>query len=221
MMHIEHLEKTFGMGPHTLSVPRLEPATGSELSAHPPYPVSDHDFERIIAVLRLAVPYTGIILSTRENAQMRRKAFSLGISQISAGSRTNPGGYSSSEQAVDKNIDDVSGQFSLGDHRSLDEVIRDVCENGYIPSFCTGCYRLKRTGLDFMEYAKPGQIKEKCQPNALLTFQEYLLDYASVETRAIGEKVIAQEMANIPASVKDKIVKMLESTRAGKRDLFI
>lgn len=221
--HIEHLEQKFGMGPHTISVPRLEPATGSQISEKPPYPVSDDDFKKIIAILRLAVPYTGLILSTRENPDTRRASFDLGISQISAGSKTSPGAYSAAEQSQDpSSAKAMDGrQFSLGDHRSLDEVIYDICEKGYIPSFCTSCYRLGRTGLDFMEYAKPGDIKQKCLPNALLTFEEYLLDYATDRTRDIGLKLIAKELAQMPAEVKENTTAMLESIRQGKRDLFV
>ena len=135
MQHIRHLEAKFGVGPHTISVPRLEPATGSDVASQPPQPVSDIDFRKIVAILRLAVPYTGIIMSTRESAHIRRETFALGVSQISAGSRTNPGGY-----AEDERYD--ASQFCLGDHRTLDEVIRDVAALGYIPSFCTACYRL-------------------------------------------------------------------------------
>jgi len=135
MQHIAHLEQRFGVGPHTISVPRLEPATGSTLASQPPNAVSDIDFRKIVAILRLAVPYTGIIMSTRETPNIRRETFALGVSQISAGSRTNPGGY-----AEDEKLD--SSQFALGDHRPLDEVVRDISTLGYIPSFCTGCYRL-------------------------------------------------------------------------------
>jgi 2-iminoacetate synthase len=188
MQHIGHLEARFGVGPHTVSVPRLEPATGSDLASHPPQPVSDVDFRKIVAILRLAVPYTGIIMSTRESASIRRETFALGVSQISAGSRTNPGGYSEDER------EDAS-QFCLGDHRPLDEVIRDVASLGYIPSFCTACYRLGRTGKDFMELAKPGAIREHCDPNALATFTEYLLDYGSAETRATGDRCIEATLA--------------------------
>jgi 2-iminoacetate synthase len=136
--------------------------------------VSDADFKKIVAVLRIAVPYTGIILSTRESAETRRDVLALGVSQISAGSRTNPGGYG--EAAAEEAC---ASQFQLGDHRTLDEVIRDIAALGYVPSFCTGCYRLGRTGADFMDLAKPGEIKYHCQPNALSTFLEYLHDYAS------------------------------------------
>ncbi|MFC1595848.1 [FeFe] hydrogenase H-cluster radical SAM maturase HydG [Candidatus Margulisiibacteriota bacterium] len=212
MSHIEHLEQTFGMGPHTISVPRLEPATGSDIATHPPYPVSDINFKKVIAALRLAVPYTGIILSTRETPQIRRDSLDLGVSQISAGSRTNPGGYSEQESAE---------QFSLGDHRALDEVIYDICQKGYLPSFCTSCYRLGRTGLDFMEYAKPGDIKKKCLPNALFTFQEYLQDYASPKTRALGEKLIARQLADLPEGIRDKSSKFVEKVKTGQRDLCV
>lgn len=212
MSHIEHLETKYGLGPHTISVPRLEPAVGSELATHPPYPVSDENFQKIIAILRISVPYTGIILSTRETASMRRSAFELGISQISAGSKTNPGGYSSETNSLE--------QFSLGDHRNLDEVIYDVCQHKHIPSFCTACYRLGRTGLDFMEYAKPGDIKKKCSPNAILTFEEYLQDYASPHTKEIGQNLIDRSIQELPEETKPFVIKSLKKIRNGQRDIF-
>ena len=214
MQHIHHLENKFGVGPHTISVPRLEPATGSDMATHPPKPVSDIDFRKIVAIFRLAVPYTGIIMSTRETPKMRTETFALGVSQISAGSRTNPGGYVEGEDVLDE------AQFSLGDHRPLDEVIADVAKLGYIPSFCTGCYRLGRTGQDFMDMAKPGLIKEHCDPNALSTFLEYLLDFGSEETRQAGETLIETvlgEMSDVP---KQRSVVMLEKVRDGRRDVF-
>jgi len=212
LQHIAHLEAKFGVGPHTISVPRLEPATGSDLASHPPRPVSDFEFRKIVAILRLAVPYTGIIMSTRETANLRRETFALGVSQISAGSRTNPGGYADSrEQAA---------QFSLGDHRSLDEVIRDVASLGYIPSFCTGCYRLGRTGQDFMDLAKPGAIKEHCDPNAVSTFLEYLLDFGSPETRERGEKAIAAFIAGMDDIPRRRAEAMVAKVRAGNRDVY-
>jgi len=214
MQHIRHLEQKFGVGPHTISVPRLEPAEGSEIAVHPPYPVSDVDFRKIVAILRLAVPYTGIIMSTRETPNIRRETFALGVSQISAGSRTNPGGYAEGEQLIEP------GQFSLGDHRPLDEVIRDVASLGYIPSFCTGCYRLGRTGADFMDLAKPGEIKNHCDPNALSTFLEYLLDYATPATRQIGGKLIADTLANMPPYPAQKAQVLMAKVRQGKRDVF-
>lgn len=214
MQHIQHLEATFGVGPHTISVPRLEPATGSDMAAHPPKPVEDVEFRKIVAILRLAVPYTGIIMSTRETPNMRRETFALGVSQISAGSRTNPGGYAEGEDVADE------AQFSLGDHRSLDEVIYDVATLGYIPSFCTGCYRLGRTGQDFMDMAKPGLIKEHCDPNALSTFLEYLLDYGSDKTRAAGEALIAATLTRMSGQVRQRSETMLEKVRQGRRDVF-
>ena len=214
MQHIRELERAFGVGPHTISVPRLEPATGSDLASHPPFAVSDIDFRKIVAILRLAVPYTGIIMSTRETAQMRRDTFALGVSQISAGSRTNPGGY-------EENIDDEpSAQFCLGDHRPLDEVIRDVASMGYVPSFCTGCYRLGRTGADFMDMAKPGDIKAHCNPNAVSTFMEYLMDYASPETLVIGENLIQEAIASMEGIAQERAIKLVEKVRQGKHDMY-
>jgi len=213
LQHIRHLEETFGVGCHTISLPRIEPATGSDISLNPPHAVTDTDFRKIIAILRLNVPYTGMILSTRENAEMRREAFSLGISQISAGSRTNPGGYSSNESGE---------QFSLGDHRNLEEVIRDIVSHGYIPSFCTGCYRLGRTGSDFMDLAKPGLIKLYCLPNAMTSFKEYLVHYASAETRATGEELIAGMLADIPdEKTRETTVANLAKIEAGFQDICL
>jgi len=214
MQHIGHLESRFGIGPHTISVPRLEPAAGSDMATHPPQPVDDVEFRKIIAILRLAVPYTGIIMSTRETPNMRRETFALGVSQISAGSRTNPGGYAEGEDILDE------AQFSLGDHRPLDEVIYDVTTLGYIPSFCTGCYRLGRTGKDFMDMAKPGLIKEHCNPNALSTFLEYLLDYASEKTRTAGEALIQKTVAAMTGEPKQRSEAMLEKVRQGRRDVL-
>lgn len=216
MHHAKHLEQHFGVGPHTISVPRIEPAEGSAVAMNPPAPVSDHEFKRLIAILRLAVPYTGIILSTRESAAVRQSCYDVGISQISASSRTNPGGYT--ERESDPH---AGSQFSLGDHRSLDEVVRNCLELGFLPSFCTACYRLGRTGADFMDLAKPGLIKEYCRPNAILTVKEYLEDYASPETCAAGEKLIARSVEEISkdrlrCEVCDRLVKIED----GERDLY-
>jgi 2-iminoacetate synthase len=208
--HAAVLERDFGAGPHTISVPRIEPAVGSPFSQLVPYRVSDADFLKLVAVLRLAVPYTGIIMSTRESPAIRRTTLQLGVSQISAGSRTDPGGYS--EQAVGAE----AGQFQLGDHRPLDEVVRDVASMGFIPSFCTACYRLGRTGADFMDLAKPGDIKSHCDPNALSTFQEYLIDYASEETRREGEAIIAAQMKSVNGSNV-----LVDRVRNGERDVFV
>lgn len=213
LQHIKHLEEKFGVGCHTISIPRLEPATGSYIASHPPYVLSDEDFMKIIAILRITVPYTGMILSTRENAEMRRKAFSLGISQISAGSRTNPGGYTDPSS---------TGQFSLGDHRTLEEVITDMVEYGYVPSFCTGCYRLGRTGKDFMDLAKPGLIKLYCLPNALSTFKEYLVNYASAPLCEKGDKLIKSMLSDIPKEDVRTITKNnLELISQGAQDLYL
>lgn len=214
MQHIRHLEERFGVGPHTISVPRLEPALNADIAAHPPHPVSDIDFRKIVAILRLAVPYTGIIMSTRETPNIRRETFALGVSQISAGSRTNPGGYAEDEEY------DCS-QFSLGDHRPLDEVIRDVASLGYIPSFCTACYRLGRTGEDFMDLAKPGKIKDHCDVNAVSTFMEYLCDYGSPDTRAAGEQCIANALAGMTPERRDTAKTLIDQVKSGRRDCYV
>ncbi len=213
MQHIRHLEEAYGVGPHTISVPRLEPASGADLASHPPHAVSDTDFRKIVAILRVAVPYTGIIMSTRESSDMRGETLALGVSQISAGSRTNPGGYAEQE-------DYDASQFSLGDHRPLDEVIRSIAELGYIPSFCTGCYRLGRTGADFMDLAKPGDIKMHCEPNALSTYQEYLMDYANPETRAAGEALIDRTIAQMVPEAAQRAQSLVDQVRAGGHDIY-
>jgi len=222
MQHIAHLEERFGVGCHTISVPRIEPASGAEMASHPPSPLGDADFKKLVAILRLAVPYTGLIMSTRESAEMRRDTYALGVSQISAGSRTNPGGYAADEQnhgyAAEEQFD--ASQFQLGDHRSLEEVITDIAAMGYIPSFCTACYRVGRTGEDFMALAKVGAIKEKCAPNAVGTFLEYLIDTASPETAEAGERSIAEEVAGMAAKEQRVAKRMLDQVRAGKRDVF-
>jgi 2-iminoacetate synthase len=215
LQHIHHLEDTFGVGPHTISVPRIEPAVGSNLAEQPPAAVSDVDFRKIVAILRLTVPYTGIIMSTRETANLRQELIALGVSQISAGSRTNPGGYS--EEGLQE---DQEAQFSLGDQRSLDQVIYDVASLGYVPSFCTGCYRLGRTGKDFMDLAKPGEIRRHCDPNALSTFQEYLNDYASPATREVGEALLARHLESMEPEVREVAARLVAKVRAGERDVY-
>lgn len=212
LMHARYLDSTYNVGPHTISVPRIEPAEGAPLANRPLYPVSDLDFKKLVAVLRLAVPYTGIILSTRETADLRNELFSLGVSQISAGSRTNPGGYSA---------DKTGAQFTLYDSRSTAQVIKDLLRLGYLPSFCTACYRLGRTGEDFMSLAKPGQIGNLCLPNSLLTFKEYLLDYGDRELKARGQKVIEKEVRGLKsARLKELTRKKMAELEAGKRDLY-
>jgi len=216
LCHIRELEKNFGFGPHTISVPRIEPAQDAPFANNPPAPVSDKDFKKLVAVLRLAVPYTGLILSTRESAKLRNEVFGLGISQISAGSRTTPGGYKSSKQG---HAD--SEQFSLHDSRSLKEVIKTISKMGYSPSFCTACYRLGRVGKDFMDLAKPGLIQKFCLPNSLLTFKEYLLDYADSGLKKLGSKVIADNLKDIKEKrIKEKTIIRLKEIEAGKRDFY-
>lgn len=217
LQQIEHLEKLFGVGPHTISMPRMEPALGSDIAANPPCPVSDDDFRKIVAILRLTVPYTGMILSTRETSELRNEILALGISQISAGSRTNPGGYKESEQGEEAD----HAQFELGDHRSLDEVIHEVVNMGYIPSFCTGCYRLGRTGADFMDLAKPGEIKTHCEPNAVSTFMEYLEDFASPQTKEAGLALVEKTLANMDPQLSAMTRKMVEKIQSGKRDVYV
>jgi 2-iminoacetate synthase len=213
LQHIKHLESRFGVGPHTISVPRMEPAVGSDYASHPPHAVSDIDFRKLVAILRLAVPYTGIIMSTREAPNIRRETFALGVSQISAGSRTNPGGYADDEEFV-------AQQFQLGDHRGLEEVIKDVAQLGYVPSFCTACYRLGRTGHEFMNLAKPGEIKRMCAPNALSSFEEYLLDFGGPETREIGEARINSELELLTPGERAVAERHQSRVREGNRDVY-
>jgi 2-iminoacetate synthase len=215
MQHIHHLERKFGVGPHTISFPRMEPAVGSDIASRPPHAVSDTDFLKMIAIMRLAVPYTGMIMSTRETAEVRRATLELGISQISAGSRTDPGGYKDGEG------DPNGSQFQLGDHRTVEEVVSDVVSLGYLPSFCTACYRMGRTGQDFMDLAKPGEIKYHCHPNALSTFQEYLCDYAGHRAKSAGEKLISIELQQMDGQQIACALPMLNKVRRGERDVFV
>lgn len=217
LFHALQLEKDCGIGPHTISIPRLEPAFNAPAAIKPPHPVSDHDFKKLVAILRMAVPYTGMILTTRETAALRSEVFNYGVSQISAGSRTNPGGY------CDTTSDRFrAAQFNLGDTRTLDEVIYDITERGHIPSFCTACYRLGRTGKDFMDLAKPGLIQKFCQTNAVFTFKEYLLDYASLPTRKAGKELIDNMLANSFKTKRKKMVaNRLQQIEEGARDVYI
>lgn len=221
--HIKHLENKFGIGPHTISVPRLEPALDSDVSYHPPYAVNDEDFKKIIAVLRIAVPYTGIILSTRESSEMRRAAFDLGVSQISAGSRTNPGGYRHDDH-TEEMPEGAESQFSLGDTRPLHDVIEDIVDHGFVPSFCTGCYRLGRVGKDFMDLAKPGAIKAHCYPNAFFTFSEYLEDFANNTLKQKGYNLIEEmvKKENFDQAIIDKVINQgISRVKSGERDVYI
>jgi 2-iminoacetate synthase len=195
----------------------MEPALNSDMAYNPPFPVQDHLFKKIVAVLRIAVPYTGLILTTREKADFRTELIEVGVSQMSAGSRTYPGAYQ------DPNYDRPEvQQFCVGDSRSLDEVIRSVVtEHGFVPSWCTACYRLGRTGEHFMELAKKGFIQQFCLPNGLLTFKEYLEDYASPGTREAGEAMIARELESFPdAGRKASLQRRLERIHQGERDLY-
>ena len=218
LMHARHLDETCGVGPHTLSVPRLRPAADINLETFP-HLVSDHDFRKIIAVLRMAVPYTGMIMSTRELPGFRDELFALGISQISAGSCTGVGGYA--EQVHGCETCGTTAQFVVGDDRSPEELILGLCESGYIPSYCTACYRSGRTGDRFMPLAKSGQIGNVCQPNAILTFKEYLEDYASPEVKEMGEKTITNHLALIKSDkVRAKTIERLQMIEEGVRDLY-
>ena len=193
--HAIHLMKHYRIGPHTISFPRLRPASGVDLQEVAEHDVCDHDFLRLIAILRLSVPYTGLIVTAREPASLREKALGFGVSQIDAGSRIEIGGYVEAGDAQTQILE--KEQFELGDVRPLDEVIRQLLKEGYVPSFCTACYRLGRTGEVFMEYAIPGFIQNMCTPNALLTLQEYLTDFASPETKSAGNAVIQKEVAKL------------------------
>lgn len=213
LMHAEHLEAVFGVGPHTISVPRICPADDIDPSAFD-NGVPDDTFAKIIACIRIAVPYTGMIISTRESPKMRAKALHLGISQISGGSRTSVGGYVEEEPEEEN-----SAQFDVSDRRSLDEVLKWLMEMGYLPSFCTACYREGRTGDRFMSLVKSGQIANCCGPNALMTLKEYLEDYASEDTRIKGMKLIAKETDRIPnPKIREIAIRNLKDIAEGKRD---
>lgn len=213
LMHAEHLEATFGVGPHTISVPRICPA--DDISTNDfPNAVSDDIFCRIVAIIRIAVPYTGMIISTRESVATRSKVLHLGISQISGGSRTSVGGYATPEPKEEN-----SAQFDISDTRTLDEVVNWLLDMGHIPSFCTACYRAGRTGDRFMSLVKSGQIANCCAPNALMTLEEYLEDYASADTRAKGEVLIQKELKHIPnPKIKEIAARNLKEIIEGKRD---
>jgi 2-iminoacetate synthase len=191
LMHAEHLEAVHGVGPHTISVPRIKRADDIDPSAFD-NGISDDIFARLCALIRIAVPYTGMIISTRESQAVRERVLPLGVSQISGGSRTSVGGYTEQVRPTD------TQQFDVSDQRTLDEVVRWLMQLGYIPSFCTACYREGRTGDRFMSLCKSGQIQNCCHPNALMTLKEFLMDYASPETRRIGERLIEAELSNIP-----------------------
>ena len=210
LMHAEHLEAAFGVGPHTISVPRLRHADDIDADAFD-NGIDDDTFAKIVACIRIAVPYTGMIISTRESKQCRERVLHLGVSQISGGSRTSVGGYCEPEPE-----DAKSEQFDVSDRRTLDEVVYWLMEMGYIPSFCTACYRAGRTGDRFMSLCKSGQIQNCCHPNALMTLKEYLMDYASPATKALGDKLIEQEVFNVPNEKARAVV--LENLRLIEQD---
>ncbi|EKQ50927.1 MULTISPECIES: [FeFe] hydrogenase H-cluster radical SAM maturase HydG [unclassified Clostridium] len=213
LMHAEHLEAAMGVGPHTISVPRIRPADDINPDEFT-NAISDEIFAKIVAVLRITVPYTGLIVSTRESQKTREKVLELGVSQISGGSSTSVGGYAEKEKEEEN-----SAQFDVSDTRTLDEIVNWLLEKGHIPSFCTACYREGRTGDRFMQLVKAGQIANCCQPNALMTLKEYLEDYASEDTRRKGEEVIKNEIPNIPnEKVKKIVIENLEDLNKGKRD---
>jgi 2-iminoacetate synthase len=208
LQHIEYLEKTYGFGPHTISVPRVEPASGSDYSCNPEHPVSDEDFRKLVAILRLSVPYTGIIMSTRERPALRDELVNLGVSQISAESKVAPD-------------TDASGQFSLQDNRTLSEIVTSLINQGYVPSFCAGCYRKNRTGEAFMSLARPGNIKQKCEINALVTLKEYLEDFADHALKEKGYALIKKNFENLSAADKEIVEKLFTEIDNGKRDLYV
>ena len=212
LMHAEHLEAVHGVGPHTISVPRLKKADDINPDDFD-NGISDEIFAKICALIRIAVPYTGMIISTRESQKVREQVIRLGVSQISGGSRTSVGGYAEEERPTD------TEQFDVSDQRTLDEVVRWLMEMGYIPSFCTACYREGRTGDRFMSLCKSGQIQNCCHPNALMTLKEYLMDYASEETKKIGEALIQAELQNIPKEkVREICADHLQKIEEGVRD---
>ena len=217
LLYAESLEKMCGVGPHTISVPRMREAEGVDMEKFPYLP-TDEQFLRIIAVIRVATPYTGMILSTRETPETRRRALDLGISQVSAGSCTGIGGY---HKEIGQPEQPDTAQFKVSDERTPDEVLTWLCEDGYIPSYCTACYRQGRTGDRFMSLAKSGQIRNICQPNALLTFKEYLIGYGSDHLKELGEKVIAGEVEKIPSDkIKTLTKERLQKLEEGAQDLY-
>ena len=214
LMHAEHLEAVHGVGPHTISVPRVKKADDIDPTSFD-NSLSDEMFCKIAALIRICVPYTGMIISTRETPEVREKIIRLGVSQISGGSRTSVGGYTEEERPHD------TEQFDVSDNRTLDEVVNWLMKSGYIPSFCTACYREGRTGDRFMSLCKLGQIQNCCHPNALMTLKEYLVDYAKEDTKKIGDELILKEIDNIGKDeIKEKVREQLVKIENGTRDLY-
>lgn len=218
LYHTIHLEETFnGVGPHTISFPRITPATGTPYSENPEYAVSDHDFKKLVAILRLSVPYTGLICTARESVEVRKEVIPFGVSQIDAGTRIGVGGYAQAKKA---NALPDKEQFSICDSRSLDDVVQEMCEMNYIPSFCTACYRAGRTGEHFMKVAKSKFVHNYCIPNAILTLKEYLLDYATPEARAKGEVILKERAEQFKGEkAYDDLIAYLKRIENGERDL--
>jgi 2-iminoacetate synthase len=217
LMHIEYLEKTYGLGPHTISVPRIEPAPGSDYASKPEYPITDEEFKKIVSILRLSVPYTGIIMSTRETAELRDILVNLGVSQISAESKVTPGGYEENSVHNDK----LERQFSVNDQRSLNEIVKSLLLQGFIPSFCAACYRKNRTGENFMDLAKPGEIKRICDINALVTLKEFLEDFAIPEVKELGYKLIEEHKATLDNTSTNILEKFFSDIDNGVRDEYV
>jgi 2-iminoacetate synthase len=216
MLHNDHLEKEYGVGFHTISVPRMQKAEGMELNQYPDI-VTDDEFKRIVAIIRVAVPFVGIILSTRESAEMRKEVLNYGVSQVSAGSCTGVGGYKE-EHENGKKVD----QFEVADHRTPLEIIKELLRDGFVPSYCTACYRSGRTGDRFMRLAKSGQIHNVCSPNALMTLQEFAIDYGDSELKKLVEDVIAKEVVQIEKdNIRELTTKNIEKIKQGERDLYV
>ncbi len=216
LQHIRDLERTFGVGSHTISVPRIEPAVGSAAAGKASHAVSDDDFLKIVAVLRLAVPYTGLVMSTREPAELRRRSLALGVSQMSAGGRTDLGGFSEHQ------FDHHGEKSEVGDHRPLDEIVREVADLGFVPSFCTACYRVGRTGANFKNMAShPHVMSRNCDTNALTTLLEYLCDHSAGDTKVAGLHMIDMQLEKMPPTQRAFVTAMLERIKRGERDVFV
>jgi len=220
LYHTIHMEEKYnGVGPHTISFPRITPATGTPYSNHPEYAVSDKDFKKLVAILRLSVPYTGMICTARESEEVRREVIPFGVSQIDAGTRIGVGAYAKSKGA--NQLPDKE-QFSIGDTRTLDDVVQEICDMHFIPSFCTACYRAGRTGEQFMKVAKSRFVHNFCIPNAIFTLKEYLLDYASGETKSKGEQILKKHMEQFKDEpIYDTILSNLKRIENGERDLRV
>ncbi|MDD3765933.1 MAG: [FeFe] hydrogenase H-cluster radical SAM maturase HydG [Eubacteriales bacterium] len=216
MIHNEHLEKTYGAGFHTISVPRLKPAMGNNSLKGFPYLLNDEEFKKVIAIIRISVPYTGMILSTRETAEFRKEAINYGISQISAGSATGVGAYKDEEENLKENL-----QFEVSDNRKVGDVILELMRDGFIPSYCTACYRMGRTGDRFFELARSGEIKNVCQPNAIMTLLEYICDYGTDNLKAEGMEYIQKSIDQLEdEKIKEALKKQVDKILQGDRDLY-